>query len=88
MAVRPLLVKLRVAITWSPYIIIYNPIWKNDHTKMISSSRRIEWWKDLSFKFISFRCDFGILSHFLPPEGCGYMDHSGRTGAKPPLQAN
>ena len=44
---------------------IFYPIWTFDHTKMISSSRRVEWWKDLSY--ISFRLEFDILSHFLPP---------------------
>jgi len=44
--------------------VTLHPILTNDPTKMISSSRRVEWWKDLSS--ISFRLDFGILSHFLP----------------------
>ena len=43
-----------LAITW--------PILTFDHTKMINSLRRVQWWKDLS----SFRSDFGFLSHFLP----------------------
>ena len=46
-------------------LVIFHPILTFDHTKMISSSRGIEWWKDLSS--ISFRLDFRILSHFLPP---------------------
>ena len=46
-------------------LVIFHPILTFDHTKMMSSSRGIEWWKDLSS--ISFRLDFGILSHFLPP---------------------
>ena len=46
-------------------LVIFYPILTFDHTKMISSSRRVQWWKDLSS--ISFRSDFGFLSHFLPP---------------------
>ena len=45
-------------------LAIFHPILTFDHAKMISSSRGIEWRKDLSS--ISFRLDFGILSHFLP----------------------
>ena len=45
--------------------VIFHPILTIKYTKMISSSRRIEWWKDLSS--ISFRLDFHIFSHFLPP---------------------
>ena len=44
---------------------IFYPILTFKYTKMISSSRRIDWWKDLSS--ISFRSDFHILSHYLPP---------------------
>ena len=44
---------------------IFYPILTFKYTKMISSARRIDWWKDLSS--ISFRLDFHILSHFLPP---------------------
>ena len=46
-------------------LVIFHPILTFDHTKMISSSRRVQWCKDLSS--ISFRSDFGFLSHFLPP---------------------
>ena len=42
--------------------VILHPIWTSDPTKMISSSRRIDWWKDLSS--ISSRLDFNIFSHF------------------------
>ena len=42
---------------------ILHPIWTNDPTKMIYSSRRIEWLKDLSS--ISFRSDFDIFGSFL-----------------------
>ena len=41
---------------------ILHPIWTNDPTKMIYSSRRIEWLKDLSS--ISFRSDFDIFGLF------------------------
>ena len=44
---------------------IFHPILTFKYTKKISSSRRIDWWKDLSS--ISFRSDFHILSHYLPP---------------------
>ena len=43
---------------------IFHPILTNKYTKMIYSSRRIDWWKELSS--ISFGLDFGILSHFEP----------------------
>ena len=43
---------------------ILHPIWTFDPTKMISSSRRIDWCKDLSS--ISFRLDFCFYGHFLP----------------------
>ena len=39
--------------------VILHPIWTNDPTKIIYSSRRIEWRKELSS--ISFRSDFGIF---------------------------
>ena len=45
--------------------VIFHSIWTFDHTKIISSSRRVECWKELSSIF--FRLEFGILSHFLPP---------------------
>ena len=45
--------------------VIFYPILTFKYIKMISSSRRIDWWKDLSS--ISFRSDFHILSHYLPP---------------------
>ena len=44
---------------------ILHPIWTNDPTKMIYSSRRIEWLKDLSS--ISFRSDFDIFGSFFGP---------------------
>ena len=44
---------------------ILHPIWTNDPTKMIYSSRRIEWLKDLSS--ISFRSDFAIFGSFFGP---------------------
>ena len=46
-------------------LVIVYPILTFDHTKMISSSSRVQWWKDISS--ISFRSDLGFLSHFLPP---------------------
>ena len=46
-------------------LVIFYPILTFDHTKMISSSRRVQWWNDLSST--SFRSDFVFLSHFLPP---------------------
>ena len=45
-------------------LAILHPIWTFDPTKMISSSRRIDWCKDLSS--ISFRLDFCFYGHFLP----------------------
>ena len=46
-------------------LAISYPILTFDHTKMISSLRRVQRRKDLSY--ISFCSDFGFLSHFLPP---------------------
>ena len=54
--------------SWSPgrhNSVICYPILTFKYTKMISSSRRIDWWRDLSS--ISFRLHFNIFSHFLPP---------------------
>ena len=44
-------------------LVILHPIWTFDPTKMISSSRRIDWLKDLSS--ISFCLDF-CFGHLLP----------------------
>ena len=58
------------------------PIWTNDHTKMIYSSRRIDWCKELSS--ISIGLDFDIFGHLLPPGG--HLSHFGQTRPKPPSE--
>ena len=64
-----LLVSLTFGQSWDGHnLVILHPIWTFDPTKMISSSRRIDWWKDLSS--ISFRLDFCFLAtfcHWWPP---------------------
>ena len=42
--------------------VTLGPIWTNDHTKMIYSSRRIDWCKELSS--ISLGLDYDILATY------------------------
>ena len=70
-AVWALLTNLWMVITRLPYKL--HPIWTNDPTKIISSSRWIDWWKYLSS--ISFRLNFYILPLLAT---CGHMDHGRR----------
>ena len=45
-------------------LVILHPIWTFDPTKIISSSRRIDWWKDLSSIYV--RSKNWIFGHFWP----------------------